>query len=60
MYRNEHVSSTGRPSAIARTVHVARQLGEPLTITPADVEALHHRYQHEYGQPAATSEETPS
>ena len=35
---------------VARTVHVARQLGQPLAMTQADVDALHHRYQHAYGQ----------
>ncbi|MFG3440867.1 L-ribulose-5-phosphate 4-epimerase [Nonomuraea sp. NPDC047897] len=35
---------------VARTVHVARQLGEPLTIARADVDRLHDRYQNVYGQ----------
>jgi L-ribulose-5-phosphate 4-epimerase len=35
---------------VARTVHVARQLGEPLPIPPAAVEALFDRYQNVYGQ----------
>ena len=35
---------------VARTVHLARQLGEPLTIDPVDVDRLHDRYQHVYGQ----------
>jgi len=35
---------------VARTVHVARQLGEPLAMTQADVDSLHDRYQHAYGQ----------
>jgi L-ribulose-5-phosphate 4-epimerase len=34
----------------ARTVHVARQLGEPTAIDAADVDALYERYQHTYGQ----------
>jgi L-ribulose-5-phosphate 4-epimerase len=34
----------------ARTVHVARTLGEPLPIAPADVDALYERYQNVYGQ----------
>jgi L-ribulose-5-phosphate 4-epimerase len=38
---------------VARTVHVARQLGEPLPIPRADVDRLYERYQHVYGQPAA-------
>ena len=35
---------------VARTVHVARQLGEPLAMDPSDVDALYDRYQHAYGQ----------
>lgn len=37
---------------VARTVHVSRQLGEPLPIPQADVDRLYERYQHAYGQPA--------
>jgi L-ribulose-5-phosphate 4-epimerase len=40
---------------VARTVHLARQLGEPLPIAPADIDALYDRYQNVYGQPAATT-----
>jgi L-ribulose-5-phosphate 4-epimerase len=32
-------------------VHIARQLGDPLPIDPADVDALYARYQNAYGQP---------
>lgn len=39
---------------VARTVHVARQLGEPLPISPGDVDALYDRYQNVYGQAPAT------
>ena len=35
---------------VARTVHIARQLGEPLAIAPADIDALFDRYQNVYGQ----------
>ena len=35
---------------VARTVHVARQLGEPAKIAPADVTSLFERYQNVYGQ----------
>ena len=35
---------------VARTVHIARQLGEPLAIDPADVDSLYDRYQNVYGQ----------
>jgi L-ribulose-5-phosphate 4-epimerase len=35
---------------VARTVHIARQLGEPLVLAAADVDALYARYQNVYGQ----------
>lgn len=35
---------------VARTVHVARQGGEPVPIPPADVDRLYDRYQRVYGQ----------
>jgi L-ribulose-5-phosphate 4-epimerase len=35
---------------VARTVHVARQLGEPLPIAAEHVDALYDRYQNVYGQ----------
>ena len=35
---------------VARTVHVARQSGEPVPIPPADVDRLWDRYQRVYGQ----------
>lgn len=38
---------------VARTVHVARQLGEPLPIAQGDVDSLHDRYQNVYGQSPA-------
>jgi len=34
---------------VARTVHIARQLGEPLAMEQTDIDALHERYQHAYG-----------
>ncbi len=37
---------------VARTMHVARQLGPTVPITDEDVSALHDRYQHVYGQRA--------
>lgn len=40
---------------VARTVHIARQLGEPLAIPQASVDALFDRYQNVYGQQAASS-----
>ncbi|GAA1303003.1 L-ribulose-5-phosphate 4-epimerase [Planotetraspora silvatica] len=35
---------------VARTVHVSRQLGEPLPIRQDDVDRLYDRYQNVYGQ----------
>jgi L-ribulose-5-phosphate 4-epimerase len=35
---------------VARTIHIARQLGEPLAIDQADIDALYERYQHVYGR----------
>jgi L-ribulose-5-phosphate 4-epimerase len=35
---------------VARTVHHARQLGEPRPIDPDDIDRLHERYQNAYGQ----------
>jgi L-ribulose-5-phosphate 4-epimerase len=35
---------------VARSVHIARQLGTPVPIDRADVDALYRRYQEEYGQ----------
>ncbi|PZF86471.1 L-ribulose-5-phosphate 4-epimerase [Jiangella anatolica] len=35
---------------VARTVHVSRQLGEPLPIPAADIDRLYDRYQNVYGQ----------
>ena len=35
---------------VARTVHLSRQLGEPIAIAPADVDSLYDRYQNVYGQ----------
>ncbi|MDR1768722.1 MAG: L-ribulose-5-phosphate 4-epimerase [Propionibacteriaceae bacterium] len=35
---------------VARTVHIARQLGEPVPIPPELVDSLYNRYQNVYGQ----------
>jgi len=35
---------------VARTVHLARQLGEPVPIAQADIDRLFDRYQNVYGQ----------
>lgn len=39
---------------VARTVHVARQLGEPVPIPQAQVDSLYERYQYVYGQGGAS------
>ena len=36
--------------AVARTVHIARQLGEPVPMAQADIDRLFDRYQNVYGQ----------
>jgi len=36
---------------VARTVHLSRQLGEPIPIEQAAVDQLYERYQNVYGQP---------
>ncbi|WP_299303014.1 L-ribulose-5-phosphate 4-epimerase [uncultured Brachybacterium sp.] len=35
---------------VARTVHISRQLGEPLPIEPRMIDSLYDRYQNVYGQ----------
>jgi len=37
---------------VARTIHVARQLGEPVPIDQNAIDSLYARYQNVYGQPA--------
>ncbi len=41
---------------VARTVHIARQLGEPIPIPAGDIDALYDRYQNVYGQNPASEE----
>lgn len=64
LMRNHGVFAIGRdaPAAVkaavmcesvARTVHLSRQLGEPLPIPPDDIDALYERYHTAYGQPGA-------
>ena len=36
---------------VARTVHLSRQLGQPLAIEPSDIDRLYDRYTNAYGQP---------
>ena len=39
---------------VARTVHIARQLGKPLAIAQSDIDSLYARYQNVYGQSGST------
>ena len=63
LMRNHGVFTVGRSARaavkaavmcedVARTVHVARQLGTPLPIRQADIDSLYARYQNAYGQDA--------
>jgi L-ribulose-5-phosphate 4-epimerase len=40
---------------VARTVHIARQLGTPLPIDQHDIDSLYARYQNVYGQADRTT-----
>ena len=62
LMRNHGVFTIGRDARAAvkaavmcedvcRSVHISRQLGEPLPIAADDIRKLHDRYQNEYGQP---------
>ncbi len=44
---------------VARTVHISRQLGEPIPIPEDKIDALFDRYQNVYGQPSPSTEDTP-
>ena len=44
---------------VARTVHISRQLGEPLPLAQADIDALYDRYQNVYGQSSTAVSTTP-
>lgn len=46
----EAVKAAVMCEVVARTVHLARQLGRPIPIPPDDVDRLFSRYQHVYGQ----------
>jgi L-ribulose-5-phosphate 4-epimerase len=41
---------------VARTVHLARQLGTPIPIESSDVDRLYERYQNRYGQAGRRSD----
>jgi L-ribulose-5-phosphate 4-epimerase len=40
---------------VARTVHISRQLGDPLPIPQSDIDRLYDRYQNVYGQPGPST-----
>ncbi|MFC3495216.1 L-ribulose-5-phosphate 4-epimerase [Glycomyces rhizosphaerae] len=42
---------------VARTVHLSRQLGEPVPIPQADIDKLYDRYQNVYGQQPSSKEQ---
>jgi L-ribulose-5-phosphate 4-epimerase len=44
------VKTAAMTEEVAQTVHVARQLGDPHPIDPADIDRLFDRYQNVYGQ----------
>jgi L-ribulose-5-phosphate 4-epimerase len=61
LMRNHGVFTVGRDARaavkaavmcedVARTVHLSRQLGEPLPIARSDIDRLYDRYQNVYGQ----------
>ncbi|MDR1448727.1 MAG: L-ribulose-5-phosphate 4-epimerase [Propionibacteriaceae bacterium] len=45
---------------VAKTIHLARQLGQPVPLDPADIARLHERYQTAYGQPEAAGQPAPA
>jgi L-ribulose-5-phosphate 4-epimerase len=65
LMRNHGVFTVGRSARdavkaavmcedVARTVHIARQIGTPLPIGQADIDSLYARYQNVYGQEPVT------
>ncbi|MCB2174220.1 MAG: L-ribulose-5-phosphate 4-epimerase [Actinomycetales bacterium] len=53
------VKSAAMVEEVARTVHISRQLGEPIPIPQHHIDALYARYQNVYGQ-HDTTEENPA
>ncbi len=47
---NAAVKAAVMAEDVARTVHIARQIGEPLTIPQDSIDTLYQRYQSAYGQ----------
>jgi L-ribulose-5-phosphate 4-epimerase len=61
LMRNHGVFTVGRDARaavkaavmcedVARTVHISRQLGDPVPIAQSDIDRLYDRYQNVYGQ----------
>ena len=66
LMRNHGVFTVGRDARaavkaavmcedVARTVHISRQLGDPLPIAQSDIDRLYDRYQNVYGQPGPST-----
>ena len=53
------VKTAAMVEEVARTVHISRQLGEPIPIPQQHIDALYARYQNVYGQ-HDTTEENPA
>ncbi|MDO8106475.1 L-ribulose-5-phosphate 4-epimerase [Isoptericola sp. b441] len=53
------VKTAAMVEEVARTVHIARQLGEPIPIAQHHIDSLYARYQNVYGQ-HDTPEENPA
>ncbi|GEL45642.1 L-ribulose-5-phosphate 4-epimerase [Cellulomonas hominis] len=49
------VKAAAMVEEVARTVHISRQLGEPLPIPQEQIDSLYARYQNVYGQSAAAT-----
>ncbi len=49
-YARDAVKAAVMVEDVARTVHLSRQLGEPIPIAQADIDRLFDRYQNVYGQ----------
>jgi L-ribulose-5-phosphate 4-epimerase len=43
---------------VARTVHISRQLGEPMLIEQVSIDRLFDRYQNAYGQAASSTDDS--
>ena len=48
------VKAAVRCEEVARTVHIFRQLGEPLAIAQSDIDSLYGHYQNVYSQTGST------